>query len=75
MLDFETVALTLGSLLAGFVNAIAGGGGLIAVPVLFRVFPTAPPATLFGTSKAAMVWGTAWAAADYSRHVSLPRNR
>jgi uncharacterized membrane protein YfcA len=52
-------------------EAIAGGGGLISIPVLFSVFPTAPPATLFGTSKAAMVWGTA-CAADYSRHVRLP---
>ena len=70
MLELTTV--TVASLVAGFVNAIAGGGGLIAVPVLFSVFPAAPPATLFGTSKAAMVWGTAWAAADYSRHVQLP---
>ena len=70
MLELATV--TIASLVAGFVNAIAGGGGLIAVPVLFSVFPAAPPATLFGTSKAAMVWGTAWAAADYSRHVRLP---
>ena len=70
MLDLATV--TVASLVSGFVNAIAGGGGLISIPVLFSVFPAAPPATLFGTSKAAMVWGTAWAAADYSRHVRLP---
>ena len=70
MLELATV--TVASLVAGFVNAISGGGGLIAVPVLFSVFPNSPPATLFGTSKAAMVWGTAWAAADYSRHVRLP---
>jgi uncharacterized membrane protein YfcA len=68
----ELAIVTVASLVAGFVNAIAGGGGLISIPVLFGVFPTAPPATLFGTSKAAMVWGTAWAAADYSRHVRLP---
>lgn len=68
----ELAILTVASLVAGFVNAIAGGGGLISIPVLFSVFPTAPPATLFGTSKAAMVWGTGWAAADYSRHVRLP---
>jgi len=67
----ESAIVTAASLVAGFVNAIAGGGGLISIPVLFNVFPTAPPATLFGTSKAAMVWGTA-CAADYSRHVRLP---
>ena len=37
----ELATLTIASLAAGFVNAIAGGGGLIAVPVLFSVFPAA----------------------------------
>ena len=41
----ELAIVTVASLVAGFVNAIAGGGGLIAVPVLFSVFPAAPPAT------------------------------
>lgn len=72
MPDFETVALTLGSLLAGFVNAIAGGGGLVTLPVLLGVFPRAEPAVLFGTNKAAMICGTASAAVDYARHVRLP---
>lgn len=35
------VAVTLASFLAGFVNAIAGGGGLVSVPALFGVFPRA----------------------------------
>lgn len=72
MPDFETVALTLGSLLAGFVNAIAGGGGLVTLPVLLGVFPRAEPAALFGINKAAMICGTASAAIDYARHVVLP---
>lgn len=69
---FEIVAATLGSLLAGFVNAIAGGGGLISLPILFSLFPSAPPAALFGTNKGAMVWGTAWSAGSFARHVALP---
>lgn len=72
MPQFDTIALTLGSLLAGFVNAIAGGGGLVTLPVLLGVFPTAEPAVLFGTNKAAMICGTASAAVDYARHVKLP---
>ena len=72
MPDFDTVVLTLGSLLAGFVNAIAGGGGLVTLPVLLGVFPQAEPAVLFGTNKAAMICGTASAAVDYARHVRLP---
>ena len=68
----ELVALTLSSLAAGFVNSIAGGGGLVQLPVLLWMFPAAPPATLFGTNKSAMVWGTAWAAGSYTLHVRLP---
>jgi uncharacterized integral membrane protein (TIGR00697 family) len=72
MPDFETIILTLGSLLAGFVNAIAGGGGLVTLPVMLSVFPQAEPAVLFGTNKASMICGTASAAVDYARHVTLP---
>jgi len=68
----DTVVLAFGSLLAGFVNAIAGGGGLVTLPVMLGVFPHAEPAALFGTNKAAMVCGTASAAVDYARHVRLP---
>lgn len=63
--------MALASLLAGFVDAIVGGGGLILVPALFAVFPTAPPATLFGLNKSASVWGTSIAAWQYSRRVTL----
>jgi uncharacterized protein len=69
MLELATV--TLASLFAGLIDAIVGGGGLILVPALFSVFPNAAPATLFGTNKAAAVWGTAWATAQYARRVQL----
>jgi uncharacterized membrane protein YfcA len=69
MLDL--IAVTLASLFAGFVDAIVGGGGLILVPALFGAFPQAPPATLFGTNKAAAVWGTAWASVQFSRRVTI----
>jgi uncharacterized membrane protein YfcA len=70
MLELATV--TLASLLAGFVDAIVGGGGLILVPALFSVFPGAAPATLFGTNKAAAVWGTAWATRQFAQRVRMP---
>ena len=69
---FELAAATLASFLAAAVNSIAGGGGLVSLPILLAVFPAAPPATLFGTNKSAMVWGTLWASASYARHVTLP---
>lgn len=68
----ELSLLAIASLTAGLVDAIVGGGGLILVPTLFAVFPSAAPATLFGTNKGAAVWGTAWAAAQYSRRVQMP---
>lgn len=68
----ELLVVSLASLLAGFVDSIVGGGGLILVPTLFAVFPSAPPATLFGTNKAASIWGTGFATVQYSRRVTLP---
>lgn len=69
--SLELLTVTLASLFAGFVDAIVGGGGLILVPALFSVFPTAAPATLFGTNKGAAIWGTAWATWQFSRKVEL----
>ena len=67
----ELVIVTFASLLAGFVDAIVGGGGLILVPALFAVFPTTHPATLFGVNKGASVWGTAVATVQYARRVDM----
>jgi hypothetical protein len=67
----EMIVVSLASLLAGFVDSIVGGGGLILVPALFATFPNAHPATLFGTNKGASVWGTAMATVQYSRRVQM----
>lgn len=67
----ELLIVSAASLLAGFVDAIVGGGGLILVPALFATFPTTPPATLFGVNKSASVWGTAIATWQYGRRVQL----
>jgi len=70
-MPIELITVTLASLLAGCIDAIVGGGGLVLVPALFSAFPNAAPATLFGTNKGAAVWGTAWATAQYARKVQL----
>lgn len=70
MLEWFIVAMASG--LAGFVDAIVGGGGLILLPVLFAVYPSAPPASLMGTNKGGAVWGTAWAARQYAQRVNMP---
>ncbi|MDM4766511.1 TSUP family transporter [Pelomonas sp. SE-A7] len=69
---FEIAVAALASLLAGFIDAVVGGGGLILVPALFGVFPQAAPATLFGTNKGGAIWGTGWATWQYARRVDLP---
>ena len=67
----ESLIVALASLLAGFVDSIVGGGGLILLPALFATFPSASPADLLGTNKSASVWGTGVATWQYSRRVDL----
>lgn len=67
----EWILVSLASALAGFVDAIVGGGGLILVPAMFAAFPSTAPATLFGTNKSAAVWGTAISAWQYSKRVHI----
>ena len=66
------LALILAALLAGAIDAVVGGGGLIQIPALFAVHPGEPAATLFGTNKCASVVGTANATWRYARRVSMP---
>jgi len=67
----DLLLVSLASLLAGGIDSIVGGGGLILVPALFAVYPSAAPATLFGTNKSASVWGTSIATVQYSRRVQM----
>ncbi len=56
---------------AGFVDAIVGGGGLVQVPALFTLVPQGSAASLFGTNKIAAISGTFIAATRYVRAVKL----
>ena len=67
----DIVLVSLMSALAGFVDAVVGGGGLVLVPALFATYPSLHPATLLGTNKSASVWGTLFAAWQYNRRVQL----
>jgi hypothetical protein len=68
----DSLLLILAAAVAGLIDAVVGGGGLIQIPALFSVFPDAAAATLFGTNKCASVVGTASAAWRYSRHIDVP---
>jgi len=66
------------SFLAGFVDAIAGGGALIQLPACLILFPAAPLVSILGTNKLASFFGTSVAAVRLTRgvrvdfHVVLP---
>jgi uncharacterized membrane protein YfcA len=74
-LDFftpEILALLFAALMAGAIDAVVGGGGLIQIPALFATYPGESAATLFGTNKCASVVGTANASWRYARRVAMP---
>ncbi len=61
--------LTVFSFIAGFIDSIVGGGGLIQLPALLIGLPKSPLPVLFGTNKIAALSGTTIAAIQYSRQV------
>lgn len=63
----DILLLSLIAFIAGLVDAVVGGGGLIQIPALFSVMPNAIPATLFGTNKLAAITGTSLAAWRYAK--------
>ncbi|MCC7320588.1 MAG: TSUP family transporter [Rubellimicrobium sp.] len=65
--------LVIAAFVAGFVDSIAGGGGLITVPVL--LLAGANPVTALATNKLQGLFGAGAAAASYARagHVDLRR--
>lgn len=67
----EIVVLCAFAFLAGLVDAVAGGGGLIQVPALFAVFPSLPPSVLLGTNKFSAIAGTTIATLRYSWSVPI----
>ncbi|MEN3363834.1 MAG: uncharacterized protein V7606_1108 [Burkholderiales bacterium] len=70
----DILILCAAAFLAGLIDAVVGGGGLIQIPALFATLPNVAPATLLGTSKLAGVWGTGAAAISYARRVRVEWN-
>jgi uncharacterized membrane protein YfcA len=65
--------LAADAFVAGFVNSIAGGGGLISLPALLAV--GLPPHIAIGTNKAQAVFGAFTSAASYWHQESINRER
>ena len=72
---FAELSLTTGlfllsaSFLAGFVDSIAGGGGIVQLPALLIGLPNSPAAEVLGTNKLSAVFGTTTAAALYRKQI------
>ncbi|MBI5511941.1 MAG: TSUP family transporter [Deltaproteobacteria bacterium] len=75
MPDLVTASLLVfASTLAGFIDAIAGGGGLILLPALLLGLPaTTPIPTILGTNKVAACSGTTVALWQYAHAELVPR--
>ncbi len=75
-IELHVIALlTLMCVVSGFIDAIAGGGGLITVPGM--LFAGIPPINVLATNKLQSVLGTSMATWNYWRngHIDWKRNR
>ncbi|CAN2209441.1 COG0730 Predicted permeases [Candidatus Nanopelagicaceae bacterium] len=63
------IFLLAASFFAGFVDSIAGGGGLIQLPALLIGLPKSETAEVLGTNKLSAVFGTTTAAALYRKQI------
>ena len=65
-IDAATIAgLGCFAFLAGFIDAIVGGGGLIQLPAMLLLLPGVPVPTVFGTGKISSLAGTGAALRRY----------
>lgn len=65
------VLLVMFAFIAGFIDSIVGGGGLIQLPVLLILFPNTALPFLFGTNKIAALAGTSIATYKYARQIKF----
>lgn len=66
----EAIALlVVSAFLAGSVDAVVGGGGLIQLPALMLAFPGATPVQLLATNKLGSIAGTSISSITYYRRV------
>ncbi len=73
MIELQPAAWAIaaaGGLLAGFIDSIAGGGGLITLPILLAV--GLPPHLAIGTNKVQAIFGSGTAAWRYARKGLIP---
>ncbi len=67
----ELLILCCVSFMAGFIDSIVGGGGLVQTPAMLVLLPQYPVATILGTTKIPALSGTAFAAYKYAQNIKL----
>jgi len=70
-MEMTIAALCMAAFLAGFLDAIVGGGGLIQTPVGLVLLPNLPVSTVIGTLKIPSFSGTVFAAVQYLKSVKI----
>ncbi len=63
------ILLGIAMFASGFIDAIAGGGGLIQTPAMLLSFPDRNPVEVVATSKTAAFFGTTTAAIQYRKFI------
>jgi uncharacterized protein len=71
METYIIIILCIASFLAGFIDAIAGGGGLIQTPIALVLLPNHAIASLMGSLKIPGFTGTSVAAFQYLKNVKM----
>ena len=68
----ELYLLCAFAFLAGFIDSIVGGGGLVQIPAFFVLYPQLSVPNVIGTNRLASAVGTSVAAWNYARSVQIP---
>jgi uncharacterized membrane protein YfcA len=70
-LTIDIILLCVAAFLAGFTDAISGGGGLIQTPAALILLPQYPAVTVIGSLKLPAASGTFIAAIQYARKIKM----
>lgn len=71
-MDYSLIFLCFFAFLAGFIDSIVGGGGLVQVPAFFILYPQLTVPNVIGTNRIASAVGTSVAAWNYAQTVRIP---
>lgn len=70
--DWHLALLCAFAFLAGFIDSVIGGGGLVQIPAFFVLYPQLSVPNIISTNRMASAVGTAVAAWNYARSVPIP---